>query len=98
MATSVTRPPEMSAASEADHPLEIGGSGGPNGWNPTHQNGDDLGMVYDAGFTTLCHANKEKSLSPLHQMSQRLKFLNRSRLRERERDRQNQRDYRFFLW
>jgi hypothetical protein len=43
-------------------------------------------MVYDAGFTTLCHANKEKSLSPLHQMSQGLKFLNRSRLRERERE------------
>jgi hypothetical protein len=23
------------------------------GWNPTHKNGDDLGMVYGVGFTTL---------------------------------------------
>ena len=24
-----------------------------DGWNPTHRNGDDLGMVYGVGFTTL---------------------------------------------
>ena len=24
-------------------------------WNPIHQNGDDLGMVYDAGFTWVYH-------------------------------------------